>query len=86
MKFYDKLRYQTLRIRELFGIISKYKQIHSCTKKNCKDCIRHDGHYYCAAYDRFMDPKAIPCLYAIENELLIKKRKYRLVIKRSKKI
>jgi len=85
MDFKDRFKYKILRIREIFGIIPDYVQDHSCMFKHCKDCIRHDGHYYCKAYDRFMDQQAIPCLYAVENKLLIKKRKYRLIIKKGDK-
>ena len=82
MKFKEKMRYKTLKLKEFLNLLPDYKQEHNCTNKNCRDCIRHDGHYYCKAYNRFMDPQAIPCKYAVENKLLIKKRKYKLIIKK----
>jgi len=84
MDFAKRYRLHVLRVREIFGVIPDYKQEHKCTKKNCKDCYRHDGHYYCKAYDKFMDPQAIPCEYAVKNNLLNKERKYRLIIKKGK--
>ena len=84
MNWKQKYRLHVLRVREIFGIIPEYVQDHGCTQKNCKDCFRHDNHYYCKAYDRFMSPNAIPCKYAVENGLLKKQRKYRLIIKKGK--